>query len=166
MSLGSNLGDSERILRTALQRLAPLFDELRVGSLYRSLPLSPHSQPPFLNTAAAGPTTLDPDAILACAKELERLAGRRPGRRWGPRPLDIDLLLHGQAVLRSPELTLPHPRLASRRFALAPLADVAPQLRVPPEGATVAELLERLGPAAGADEAVDVGWSGGECHPP
>jgi 2-amino-4-hydroxy-6-hydroxymethyldihydropteridine diphosphokinase len=91
---------------------------------------------------------MEPDAILALAMALEREAGRRRGPRLGPRTLDIDLLLYGGRVSPAPELTLPHPWLALRRFVLAPLADVAPGLPVPPGGETVADLLARLGPAA------------------
>jgi 7,8-dihydro-6-hydroxymethylpterin-pyrophosphokinase len=85
-----------------------------------------------------------PHDLLAIAKELERAAGRRPGPRYGPRPLDVDLLLYGDLETPGPELILPHPRLAERRFVLQPLAEIAPNLRVPPSGATVAELLARL----------------------
>lgn len=87
--------------------------------------------------------------MLALAKALERDAGRRPGPRFGPRPLDIDLLLYGGRRSSAPELTLPHPRLRERRFALEPLAEIAPDLPVPPDGATVRELLARLPEEAG-----------------
>jgi 2-amino-4-hydroxy-6-hydroxymethyldihydropteridine diphosphokinase len=94
---------------------------------------------------------MEPDAILALAKALELAAGRRRGVRLGPRPLDVDLLLWGDRIATAPELTLPHPHLRERRFVLAPLADIAPGLPVPPDGATVAELLARLGPDTGGD---------------
>ncbi|MGB6362841.1 MAG: 2-amino-4-hydroxy-6-hydroxymethyldihydropteridine diphosphokinase, partial [Thermoanaerobaculia bacterium] len=81
---------------------------------------------------------------LALTKALEREAGRRRGPRFGPRPLDIDLLIYGEHVLQTPELCIPHPRLRERRFYLAPLADIAPHLRVPPDGVTVGELLDNL----------------------
>jgi len=116
---------------------------LRVASLYRSLPVSPVPQPDFLNTAALAHTSLGPEEVLALAKALELAAGRRRGLRFGPRPLDIDLLLYGDRQSRAPELTLPHPRLAERRFMLEPLAEIAPDLPVP-GGTTVAELLARV----------------------
>jgi 2-amino-4-hydroxy-6-hydroxymethyldihydropteridine diphosphokinase len=129
---------------------------LRVASLYRSLPLSPVPQPDFLNTAAVAHTALAPQEVLALAKALERAAGRRRGRRFGPRPLDIDLLLYGEERSEAPELTLPHPRLRERRFMLEPLAEIAPGWPVPPDGAPVAELLARLRGQPGVEK---VGWT-------
>ena len=127
---------------------------LRIAPLYRSAALSPFSQPAFLNTAVLARTTLPADAVLAVAKALELAAGRRrsvSSVRFGPRPLDIDLLLYGDLQSAAPELTLPHPRLRERRFMLEPLAALAPDLRVPPDGATVRELLERV-----RDQAVEL----------
>jgi 7,8-dihydro-6-hydroxymethylpterin-pyrophosphokinase len=83
--------------------------------------------------------------VLALGKALELAAGRRPGARFGPRPLDVDLLLYGDLRSDAAEMTLPHPRLRERRFVLAPLAEIAPDLALPPDGARVAELLARLG---------------------
>ena len=136
---------------------------MRVASLYRSRAVSPGSvampaQPDYLNTAALARTALPPDAVLAVAKALELAAGRTRGVRFGPRPLDVDLLLHGGLRRDDPELTLPHPRLRERRFVLAPLAEIAPDLGVPPDGATVAELLARLGPMEAADRVERVAW--------
>lgn len=132
-------------MTAALRQLAAYVGPLRVASLYRSAPVSPIPQADFLNTAALARTVLAPEEVLAVAKALERAAGRRRGARFGPRPLDIDLLLYGDLHIDAPELTLPHPRLRERRFMLAPLAEIAPAWPVPPDGATVAELLGRLG---------------------
>jgi 2-amino-4-hydroxy-6-hydroxymethyldihydropteridine diphosphokinase len=90
--------------------------------------------------------SLEPGELLALAKALELAAGRRRGARFGPRPLDIDLLLYGDLQISTPELTLPHPRLRERRFVLEPLAEIAPDLRIPPDGARVRDLLARLPP--------------------
>lgn len=148
LALGGNQGsaaDVERTLRRALGDLEAALGPLRAAPFYRSAAVSPFPQPDFLNTAALVRTALPPDAVLAVAKALEHAAGRRHGVRFGPRPLDIDLLLYGDLCSTAPELTLPHPRLRERRFMLEPLAAVAPELRVPPDGATVRELLARLG---------------------
>jgi 2-amino-4-hydroxy-6-hydroxymethyldihydropteridine diphosphokinase len=138
----------ERTLRQALRQLAASLGPLTIASLYRSAPVSPVAQPDFLNTAAVAHTALEPEAVLALAKALEWAAGRRRGVRFGPRPLDIDLLLYGDRQSAVPELTLPHPRLHERRFMLQPLAEIAPEWPVPPDGVTVRELLSRLGDTA------------------
>jgi 2-amino-4-hydroxy-6-hydroxymethyldihydropteridine diphosphokinase len=149
LGLGGNMGrrgEIETALRRALESLRGSLGELRVASLYRGPAVAtlPAAQPAFLNTAAIGSTALPPEALLAIAKALEMAAGRRPGPRFGPRPLDIDLLLYGGRRSAAPELTLPHPRLAERRFVLAPLAEIAPDLPIPGLGASPAELLRRL----------------------
>lgn len=96
--------------------------------------------------------------MLAAGKALELAAGRRRGHRHAPRPLDVDLLLHGGRVSAAPELTLPHPGLRHRRFVLEPLAEIAPEWRVPPGGETVAELLERTEDTSRVER---IGWSPG-----
>jgi len=115
-------------------------------------------QPDFLNTAAVAHAALPPDLVLALAKALELEAGRRRGVRFGPRPLDIDLLVHGDLVSGFPELTVPHPRLRERRFVLEPLAEIAPDLAIPPDGARVADLLARLGEPLGDDRLERIAW--------
>ena len=146
LSLGANLGDVERTLGRACEALAKVVADARTAALYRSAAMGGPPQPDFLNTALVGRTRLAPEDLLAVAKALERRAGRDRGTRFGPRPLDVDLLLVGATESRRPELELPHPRLRSRRFYLEPLASLAPDLAVPPDGATVAELLARLPP--------------------
>lgn len=131
-------------MRLALRHLEASLGPLRVAPFVRTLPVSPIPQPEYLNTAAVGWTSLPPEAVLALAKALELAAGRRRGPRFGPRPLDVDLLLYGAVESSAPELTLPHPRLRERRFMLEPLAAIAPDLPVPPDGVTVRELLSRL----------------------
>ncbi|HEX4962944.1 MAG TPA: 2-amino-4-hydroxy-6-hydroxymethyldihydropteridine diphosphokinase [Thermoanaerobaculia bacterium] len=159
LALGGNLGPVEQTLGRALRSLATSLGPLRVASLYRTTPVSPIAQPDFLNTAAVAHTGLAPEAVLALAKALELAAGRRPpgeSRRFGPRPLDVDLLLYGDRQSAAPELTLPHPRLRERRFMLEPLAEIAPDWLVPPEGLPVRELLARLGDSPGVER---VAWS-------
>jgi len=161
LGLGGNLGspgEIEAVLRHALDRLGESLGGLRVASLYRGAAVSPLPQPDFFNTAAVGSTTLAPEMVLAIAKALELAAGRRMGERFGPRPLDIDLLLFGGRRSATPELTLPHPRLAERRFVLAPLAEIVPELSISPLGATPGELLRRL--PASAPPVERLAWSG------
>jgi 2-amino-4-hydroxy-6-hydroxymethyldihydropteridine diphosphokinase len=124
--------------------LAGILADLRVAPLYRSTPESGADQPDYLNTAAVGYSLTPPAELLARLKKLEYLAGRRAGPRHGPRVLDIDLLLYGTEISDLPELRLPHPRLRDRGFVLVPLAEIAPEWPVPPDGVTVFELLERL----------------------
>lgn len=156
LALGGNLGEVEATLATALRDLSSVFGPLEVASLYRTVAVSPIPQPDYLNTAAVGVTSLPPEAVLAVAKRLELRAGRHLGARNAPRPLDIDLLLYDDRVSSRPELTLPHPRLAERRFVLAPLAEVAAGWRVPPGGATVGQLLAACGAGAAVER---IGWS-------
>jgi 2-amino-4-hydroxy-6-hydroxymethyldihydropteridine diphosphokinase len=133
------------------QALGPL----RIASLYRTAAVSPIPQPDYLNTAVLASASLEPGELMALAKALELAAGRRRGPRFGPRPLDVDLLLYGDLQTSAPELTLPHPRLRERRFVLEPLAEIAPDLRVPPDGARVSDLLARLPPGEVVER---VGW--------
>lgn len=144
LALGGNLGPVDRTVRNALRHLEAALGPLQAAPLYRTAAVSPTPQPDYLNTAALGRTSLPPDAVLALAKALEQAAGRLSGPRFGPRPLDIDLLLWGDLILPYPELTLPHPRLRDRRFVLEPLAALAPDLKIPPDGRTVRELLEAV----------------------
>jgi 2-amino-4-hydroxy-6-hydroxymethyldihydropteridine diphosphokinase len=150
----------EAALAAAVRALAAALGPVAVAPLYRSLPRSVRNldpQPPYLNTVLLAAADRPPEDLLALGKALERAAGRRRGPRHGPRPLDVDLLLWGDRVSSAPELTLPHPSLADRRFVLAPLADLAPDLPVPPAGETVAALLARVGQEG---EVERIGWSG------
>jgi len=143
-SLGSNLGDREAAILSACRALAGLLGPLALSPPYETEPVSPVAQPNFLNAVAEAPALLPPEVLLAVVKALERRAGRRPGPRGGPRPLDIDLLLWGDQTSASAELTLPHPGLRHRRFVLAPLVDLAPDLCLPPDGVAARDLLARL----------------------
>ncbi len=146
IGLGANLGDREGTLRRALELLAerPGVEVVAVSSFRETDPVGYLDQPRFLNGAAALDTSLDPHALLAVLLEVERELGRtREGPRFGPRTVDLDLLLVNGVVLDEPELTLPHPRLHERAFALEPLLDLDPDLHLPGEG-RVRELLRQL----------------------
>ena len=166
--LGGNVGDREAVLRWAVGRLRRLFGPLEVAPLYRTAPVSPFPQSHFFNTVtvASLPSVNAPDPcrVLTRVKALERRAGRLSRERDRPRTLDIDLLLFGDRVSSAPpragadatELILPHPRMRNRRFVLAPLADLAPDLHLPPDGARVKDLLAALGSRQEVDK---IGWS-------
>ncbi len=133
LGLGSNVGDREGLLREALRRLGltPGVAVQAVSRLYETDPWGDTDQGPFLNLVARALSTLGPHALLAEAKRVEREVGRRPRRRWGPREIDIDLLLAGDLRVQTPDLTVPHPLIAERQFVLIPLAELDPQLQLP-----------------------------------
>ncbi len=145
LGLGGNLGDRRASLRAGLGRLAPEVVVEAVSPLYETEPVGVVDQPPFLNAVCRARTALEPQALLAWVKGIEQAAGRRSGPRWGPRPLDIDILVYGDAAIDSPNLQIPHPRLAERAFVLCPLADLAPDLYIPGVGRTVRDLLNETG---------------------
>lgn len=140
LALGSNLGDRAANLRAALDLLAERgAPAARVSSVWETPPV-PADQPPYLNAVAAVETELSPEDLLAVAKEVEHLLGRRPTGRWRPRPIDIDLLFCGERTIASEVLTVPHPRVAERAFVLLPLAEVV-EGTLPVLGRTAAEML-------------------------
>jgi 2-amino-4-hydroxy-6-hydroxymethyldihydropteridine diphosphokinase len=147
VGIGANLGDRERTIGEALARLGarPGVRVVAVSTLRETDPVGYLEQPPFLNGAAAVETTLDPRALLDVLLEVERELGRvrGDGPRFGPRPIDLDLLLYGDDRVDEPGLEVPHPRLHERRFALEPVAELDPGLVVPGRGA-VRSLLDEL----------------------
>jgi 2-amino-4-hydroxy-6-hydroxymethyldihydropteridine diphosphokinase len=146
VGVGSNLADPRTQVERALQRLARMPESrlLRSSHLYRSAPWGVVDQPEFVNAAAAIETGLSPQALMQALLAIERDAGRdRGGERWGPRILDLDLLLYGALTLAEPGLQLPHPHLHERAFVLLPLAEIAPHLEVPGRG-PISTLLARI----------------------
>jgi len=143
LSLGSNRGDRLANLRAALDRMAAAGIEVRrVSSFYRTEPVGFAAQAWFVNCVAEVGTNLMPLQLLKTLKSIERELGRRPGISNGPRPIDIDILLYENAVVRSATLTIPHPRLGERRFVLFPLRELAPHVRHPVAKRTVLEMLQ------------------------
>lgn len=148
LSLGSNIGDRERNLHAAIERLgAPGLRVLRVSPTYETEPVDNTDQRWFLNLVVEAETTLFPLQLLARAQKVERVLGRVRTVPKGPRTIDIDILLYGTAVMRSGKLEIPHPRMAERRFVLVPLHDLAQDLRHPVSRKTMAEMLHAAPPA-------------------
>jgi len=162
VGLGGNLGRPEEAFRNALAALESEPDVVRVAAsgLWRSEPWGLRDQPEFLNAVVLLETSADAETLLARLRRLEGLAGRKPGVRWGPRPLDLDLLFHGDAVIDRPDLALPHPRMGERTFVLEPLAEVAPDWIHPVTGRTCAEMLAALRASGAATECRPAGsWA-------
>ena len=146
VGLGANLDDREKTIRRAVELLADTdgVEVLAVSALRETDPVGVEDQPRFLNGAAELETTLRPGALLEVLLGIERLLGRvRDGVRFGPRTIDLDLLLSDDETIDEPGLTVPHPRLHERSFALEPLAELAPALAIPGRG-RVLDLLARL----------------------
>lgn len=145
IALGSNLGDRAAHLDFALDRLAPFLSHLRVSSRYETAPVDvAGAQPMFLNMAVVGETTLAPLELFAELQAIESDRGRSRPYPNAPRTLDLDLVLYGELIVDLAALVVPHPRFRARRFVLEPLAEIAPAMRDPVTGLTVAELLQRL----------------------
>lgn len=142
IALGSNLGDSPALLRSALAAMDALPDTRLTGCspAYRSDPLGPGGQPDYLNMVATLETTMPAGELLQQLQAIETAHGRRRGERWGARPLDLDILLYGDEAIDTAELAVPHPRMAERNFVLYPLFDLAPGL-VLPCGSTLESLV-------------------------
>jgi len=143
LGLGSNIGDREGNLAAAMERLAAAGVRVtRVSSIYETEPVGFEAQRWFLNMVAEAETDLFPMQLLAHTLKIERSLGRVRTIQNGPRTIDIDILLYGKTVIRTARLEVPHPRLAERRFVLAPLVELAPDLRHPLTHKSVREMLE------------------------
>jgi 2-amino-4-hydroxy-6-hydroxymethyldihydropteridine diphosphokinase len=143
VAVGSNLGDRWARLAQAARalRAAPGVAVVRASRVWDAAPIGP-PQPRYLNAVLELETTRTPRSLLGLLREVERAAGRTRDVHWGARTLDLDLLLHGDLVVREPGLTVPHPGMAGRRFVLAPLAELRPEIPVPGADASVGRLLE------------------------
>ena len=142
LGVGSNMGDARQHVLRAIEELDTIEDVrvMRASPLYGSGAWGRTDQPDFVNAVAQIRTTLPPHRLLSAVKALERTHGRVPAERWGPRPLDIDILLYGDYAVAEPYLQVPHPRMWDRAFVLRPLADLRPD-QVGPGGRTVRERL-------------------------
>jgi|SRR5579872_1963913 len=144
LSLGSNLGDREAHLRKAITQLETVGRVKAVSSFYETEPVEFTQQSNFLNCAVALETPLAPTGLMPRLLEIERNLGRERVQKKGPRTIDIDILLFGDLVVESPELTIPHAAMAQRKFVLEPLAEIAPDLVHPVTKITIRQLLEEL----------------------
>ena len=147
IGLGSNVGDREAMLRAALEQLEnlPQTALAKVSSFYETEPLGSVDQPWFLNAVAQLDTDLTPGQVMWNLQRVERALGRTRQERWGPRSIDLDLLLVDQLVIDEPGLQLPHPELLNRAFVLVPLVELEPGLVHPVTGETLLQHLARLG---------------------
>ena len=141
LALGSNLGDRMSNLASAIKRLSQKMTVKKVSSVYETDPVYYKEQPLYLNTALSAITELDPFELLSFVKSIESAQGRQPSFRDAPRLIDIDILFYGDQVIETPELTIPHPRIAERDFVLVPLAEIAPEVAHPVSHEKVEDLL-------------------------
>jgi 2-amino-4-hydroxy-6-hydroxymethyldihydropteridine diphosphokinase len=149
VGLGANLGDPRRQLVQALAGLAAAdeVEVLQVSAFYENPPLGPQNQPWYVNAVAKVRTRLGPEDLFRVLTQVEAALGRARGERWGPRLIDLDLLLYDGDTIRTPELAVPHPEMHRRAFVLAPLAEIAPEAWHPVLKKSAGELLAELDPA-------------------
>lgn len=157
IAFGANLGDRRATLQAARRRLAETLTWTACSHLYQTPPWGDRDQPPFVNAVCRGCTNLSPQALLALLKSVEIELGRVPSRRWGPRVIDLDILFYDDLVLHENLLTLPHPHLHERAFVLIPAHEIAPDLRHPRLGRTIAELVAAI--SAEGVQRLDEAWS-------
>jgi len=145
LSFGANLGDPRNQIEQAIRTLNDGgVSVIACSSWYETEPVGVDDQPWFVNLVACAETSLDPHELLAVCQQVERQVGRVPSVRFGPRHLDIDILLYGDTCIDSERLTIPHPRMAERRFVLIPLVEIAPELEDPILKQPYADILSRL----------------------
>ncbi len=144
LGLGSNLGDREANLQTVFQELPPVVEITIFSSLYETEPWGFRDQPDFLNQVVQAKTELCPRELLVYLKKVETKIGRKPGFIYGPRLVDIDILLYGNMIINENNLVIPHNKIAERAFVLVPFAEIAPDLSLPGSTLMISELLESI----------------------
>ena len=144
LGLGTNLGDRLANLQSALTLLRAVMSVTHASSVYETAAWGYTEQPNFLNLCVSAETSLTPDDLLNTIKTIEADIGRKPTKQWGPRLIDIDILLYADRSLNEQHLVIPHPFLAQRAFVLVPLAEIAPDVVHPTKQMTIAKLSERI----------------------
>lgn len=157
LSLGSNLGDREANLRTAIEKLREIGDPVAVSTFYETEPVDVGAQPWFLNCAVKLETEKMPRQLIASILALEQEMGRSRKQKKAPRTIDIDILLFGSSIIGIPSLTVPHAKMHERRFVLEPLAEIAPEVRHPVFKRTIRELRDALPPGQTVRKAASLG---------
>lgn len=144
LSLGSNLGDRKENLEKALELLSHRLRVKSISSLYETEPVGNQMQPKFLNIAVKAETTLEPAGLLLLLKGIERKMGRLPGPKNSPRTIDIDIILFDKSIVKTPNLTIPHPRFSERAFVLVPLQEIEPDAIDPVSRKSISQLGREL----------------------
>ncbi|OPL08897.1 MAG: hypothetical protein AVO33_08250 [delta proteobacterium ML8_F1] len=145
LGLGANLGDPLKNLREGIRRLGshPEIEILKQSSFYKTAPWGKKDQPPFVNLCLKIATDLGPEELLGVTQGIEKAMGRIKKEQWGPRPIDIDILLYGDLELLTENLKIPHPHMTQRAFVLVPLREIEPELKI--QGEAIAGYLETIG---------------------
>ena len=142
LSLGSNVGDSYQTLVNSLKDLSLFVDDMKVSSFYRTDPMNMKYQPDFINLAVAGKTSVSPGALLKKVNSVEKKYGRAREIKYGPRTLDIDIILFGDEIVKREDLVIPHPEFRKRLFVIEPLAEIVPEMKDPVDGKELHEILK------------------------
>ncbi len=142
LSLGSNVGDSFHTLISSLKDLNRFVDDMKVSSFYRTDPMEMKYQPDFINLAVSGRTSIYPEVFLKKMNSVEKKYGRAREIKYGPRTLDIDIILFGGEIVKTDNLIIPHPKFRRRLFVLEPLAEIAPHMQDPNDGMPMHEILK------------------------